>query len=68
MESLEEKNPENYKNIINFLNLSDVSKPNTAKTIEKTRKIMLKTRKERNVLIKTIFGGDFSRKPPFFLL
>jgi len=52
LESLEDKNPRNYKHIIEFLNLSDVDKPNAAETIEKTRKIMIKIRKERKVLIK----------------
>jgi predicted nucleotidyltransferase len=52
LESLEEKTPENYKHIMKFLNLSDVNKPNAADTIEKTRKIMLKIRRERKVLIK----------------
>lgn len=52
LESLEEKNPKNYKHIIKFLNLSHIDKPNAADTIEKTRKTMLKTRMERKVLIK----------------
>ena len=52
LESLEEKNPRNYKHIIEFLNLSDVDKLRAAETIEKTRKIMLKVRRERKVLIK----------------
>jgi predicted nucleotidyltransferase len=50
--SLEEKNPKNYKHIIEFLNLGDVAKFNAAETIEKTRRIMLKVRRERKVLIK----------------
>ena len=52
LESLEEKNPKNYNRIINFLNLNDVDKPRAAGTIEKTRRIMVKIRKERKVLIK----------------
>lgn len=52
LESLEEKNPRNYNNIINFLNLGDIDKLRVAETIEKTRKTMLKIRKERKVLIK----------------
>ncbi len=52
LESLEEKNPKNYNHIIDFLNLRDVDKPGAADTIEKTRKIMIKIRKERKVLIK----------------
>jgi predicted nucleotidyltransferase len=67
LEGLEEKNPRNYKHMIEFLNLSDVDKLRAADTIEKTRKIMLKVRRERKVLIKTFRCGDVSRKPPFFL-
>jgi len=52
LESLEEKNPQNYKHIIDFLNLSDVDKGSAADTIEKTRAIIFKTRRERKVLIK----------------
>jgi len=52
LESLEEKNPKNYNRIIDFLNLRGVDKPRAADTIEKTRKIMIKIRKERKVLIK----------------
>jgi predicted nucleotidyltransferase len=52
LESLEEKNPKNYNHIIDFLNLNDVDEPRAAHTIEKTRKIMIKIRKERKVLIK----------------
>jgi len=52
LESLGQKNPKNYNRIIAFLNLSDVDKPGAADTIEKTRKIMIKTRGERKVLIK----------------
>jgi len=52
LESLEEKNPKNYDRIIDFLDLSDVDKSRAADTIEKTRRIMVKIRKERKVLIK----------------
>jgi predicted nucleotidyltransferase len=52
LENLEEKNPKNYNNIINFLNLNKIGKPNAAKTIEKTREIILKIRKNRKTLIK----------------
>jgi len=52
LESLEEKNPRNYKHIIKFLGLSDVDRSNAAAAIEKTREIMLKIRRERKVLIK----------------
>ena len=52
LETLEKKNPKNYQYIIEFLNLSDIDKSCAANTIERTRKIMLKIRKERKVLIK----------------
>jgi predicted nucleotidyltransferase len=52
LETLEKKNPKNYNNIINFLNLNNVDKLNTAKTIEKTREIILKIRKNRKILIE----------------
>ena len=52
LKSLERKNPKNYEYIIKFLNLGDVTKYGAAGTIEKTRKIMLKIRRERKVLIK----------------
>ena len=52
LESLEEKNPRNYNHIISFLNLSDIDKLRAVETIEKTRKIMFKVRRERKVLIK----------------
>jgi len=52
LQRLEEKNPRNYNHIINFLNLNDINKLRAAETIEKTRKIMIKIRKERKVLIK----------------
>lgn len=52
LESLEEKDPRNYKHIIEFLNLSYVDKLRAADTIEKTRKIVLKARRDRKALIK----------------
>ena len=52
LESLEEKNPKNYDNIIKFLNLSNVTKLNATSAIEKSREIILKIRKDRKVLIK----------------
>lgn len=53
LQSLEEKNPKNYKNIAEFLALNSTGKPEAMNAIEKTREIMLKIRKERKVLIKT---------------
>lgn len=52
LKSLERKNPKNCEHIIDFLNLNDVTKSGAADTIERTRKIMLKIRRERKVLIK----------------
>lgn len=53
LESLEEKNPRNYKHIVKFLNLGEVDKSEALSAIEKTRKITLKIRRERKVLIKS---------------
>jgi hypothetical protein len=52
LESLEEKNPKNYDYILKFLNLSDVTTFNAPSAIEKSRKIILKIRKDRKILIK----------------
>jgi len=52
LKSLEEKNPKNYNHIVNFLELSNVDKPEAVDTIERTRNVMIKTRQERKVLIK----------------
>ncbi len=52
LKSLEKKNPKNYENIVSFLDLRDISKPDVARILEKTRKTILKTRKERKILIK----------------
>ena len=52
LKSLERKNPKNCEHIIDFLNLNDVAKSGAVDTIERTRKIMLKIRRERKVLIK----------------
>ncbi|MEM2971291.1 MAG: hypothetical protein QW270_02575 [Candidatus Bathyarchaeia archaeon] len=53
LERLEAQNPKNYNNMINFLNLNDVDKLSTAKTIDKVREITLKIRKNRKTLIKS---------------
>ena len=52
LKSLERKNPKSYQHMLEFLNLGELDKNDAADTIEKTRKIMLKTRTERKVLIK----------------
>jgi len=51
-ESLEEKSPKTYKDVIKLLNLNEIDKPAAASTIEKAREVALKIRKERKVLIK----------------
>lgn len=52
LEGLEKMNPKNYEHIIESLNLNDADTTSAADTIEKTRKIMIKVRRERKVLIK----------------
>jgi len=52
LETLEEKNPKNYKDTIKLLNLNEIDKSTAARTIAKTREVALKIRKERKVLIK----------------
>jgi hypothetical protein len=61
LEILEEKNPKNHKQIVGFLRLDNIGKPEAAKTIEKTRDIILRIRRNRKVLIKNRLVGDFSR-------
>ena len=51
-ESIEANNPKNYRNVIKFLNLTEIDKTAASKTIEKTREIVLKIRRQRKVLIK----------------
>ncbi|MGQ9531133.1 MAG: nucleotidyltransferase family protein, partial [Candidatus Bathycorpusculaceae bacterium] len=52
LESLEGKNPKNYNNVITFLNLGNVDKISATNTLNKTREIILKIRRDRKVLIK----------------
>jgi predicted nucleotidyltransferase len=52
LEGLEEKNLRNYSCIVRFLELSDATKPDASRIIEKVREKMLKIRSERNILIK----------------
>ncbi|MEM3698038.1 MAG: nucleotidyltransferase domain-containing protein [Candidatus Bathyarchaeia archaeon] len=52
LEKLEEKNPKNYERIINFLNLNNIDKNASDQTINKTREVILKIRRNRKVLIK----------------
>ncbi len=51
---LEKKTPENYEKVIKFLNLTAIEKTDAAKTIEKSRELILKIRKERKSLIKKL--------------
>ena len=53
LKNLEEKNPQNYEDIIQLLNLHDVDEKNAARTIEKTRKTILNVRKKRKNLIQS---------------
>jgi predicted nucleotidyltransferase len=52
LESLETRNPRDYRQVLDFLNLGDIEKHDSALAIEKTRETMLKIRKNRKVLIK----------------
>jgi predicted nucleotidyltransferase len=52
LEILEEKNSRNHEQIVGFLRLDNIGKPEAAKTIEKTRDIILRIRRNRKVLIK----------------
>jgi len=52
LETLEEKNPKSYNQIVSFLDLDKIRKANASNAIEKSREIMLKIRKDRKVLIK----------------
>jgi predicted nucleotidyltransferase len=51
-ERLEAKNPRNYSHVTKLLNVGDENEKTAAEKIEKTRRIMLKIRRERKVLIK----------------
>jgi len=52
LESLEEKNPRNFNNVVKLLDLSDVDKPEAEAAIGKAREMILKIRRDRKVLIK----------------
>ena len=52
LENLEEKTPQNYRHVLEFLDLENVKKHDAADAVEKTRKIMLKIRQERKDLIQ----------------
>jgi predicted nucleotidyltransferase len=58
LKGLEKRNPRNYANAMEFLSLNEVSKQEVARTIEKTRKVMLKIRRERKNLIKDCFPNS----------
>jgi hypothetical protein len=53
LESLEKKNPENYRKMALLLDLHDIEKNDVPDAIEKTREIMLRIRRDRKVLIKS---------------
>jgi predicted nucleotidyltransferase len=52
LKNLEAKNPKNYNQILDLLNLNNVEKAEASDTIAKTRETALKIRKDRKVLIK----------------
>lgn len=52
LENLEEKNPRNYKQVVEFLNLDNVEKHDAAHAIKEARETMLVTRRNRKALIE----------------
>jgi predicted nucleotidyltransferase len=52
LENLEEKTPQNYEHILEFLDLKNVNRHDAADEIEETREIMVKIRRERKPLIQ----------------
>lgn len=52
LENLEERTPQNYGRMLEFLDLKNVNKHEAADGIEKTREIMFKIRRERKALIQ----------------
>ncbi|MEM3536720.1 MAG: nucleotidyltransferase domain-containing protein [Candidatus Bathyarchaeia archaeon] len=52
LERLEERNPKNYKNIADFLELDKIDKRKAAETTERARNIIAELRMERKALIK----------------
>jgi len=57
LESLEEKDSANYRNITTILDLDKVDRIVATKQIEKTREAMLKIRRDRRLLTKKYFVG-----------
>jgi hypothetical protein len=55
MELLENRTPRNFKQIVGFLNLSDVGKAEAADAIAKAKKIISNVRKDRKTLIRAWF-------------
>jgi hypothetical protein len=49
---LEEKDPQNYDKILEFLGLKDADKTLASQEVEKARKIIVRIRKDRKILIK----------------
>jgi len=53
LKDLEKRSPKNYAKIIEFLGLSEANRQSATRTIEETKRIMLKIRGERKALIKS---------------
>jgi predicted nucleotidyltransferase len=58
LEKAEEKTPQNYRDILEFLDLKNVNSRDAADTIEETREIMVKIRRERRPLIQNYLLKD----------
>jgi predicted nucleotidyltransferase len=56
LESLEEKGSRNYSNIVTVLGLEEAEKVDLASEIGRTREAVLRTRKDRKLLIKNHLG------------
>jgi hypothetical protein len=52
LDRVERRNPKNYEDIMDFLGLKNIEESVAARTIEKTREIAFKIRKDRKLLIK----------------
>lgn len=60
LETLEEKNPGNFGRTMEFLNLCDIGKLDVVDAIEKARRMNVHIRRDRRILIKKAYSGDFS--------
>lgn len=52
LQRLEQEKPENYTNILHFLNLHNLKKSTSIQTIETTKDLLLQIRKQRKTLIQ----------------